>query len=110
MKYARNRFFQVEIIVIGIDGKRYRIAVPGELRRERVYARAEIQHVFLGFFLLPLSGPPMNNPFWKIRQPSKILYFYPLLGLEVINAFAGGCHDAKKKVYISYMFYFDSSG
>jgi hypothetical protein len=60
--------------------------VPIKRGWEGICTRAEIQHFFFGFFALPLSSAAMNLTLWKVNT-HKIPFFFPLLGLAVLNVF-----------------------
>jgi hypothetical protein len=60
--------------------------MPLEQGSKGICTRAEIQHRFLGFLALPLSGTAMNLPFWKVNNHLNPLFF-KLLGLAVLNVF-----------------------
>jgi hypothetical protein len=60
--------------------------MPWEDGGEGIDTRAEIQHIFSGFFPLSLSGTTMNFPFWKVDH-HKNPVFSQILGLAVLNVF-----------------------
>jgi hypothetical protein len=60
--------------------------VPIEHGREGIDTRAEIQHIFFGFFALSLSGATMNLSLWKVNHHKNPI-FSQILGLAVLNVF-----------------------
>jgi hypothetical protein len=82
--------------------------MPLKQRGEGIGARAEIQHIFLGFFALSLSGTTMHLTLWKDNHNKKP-FFSKILGLAVLNVFCEG-YTSKQEGFYTLMCNFGVSG
>jgi hypothetical protein len=102
-KNLPDPFLEPAVGIIGIPGQVLRVAVPVDFRGKGINARAEIQHVFSGFFPLPFSGTPMNHSLWKVNSHKNPLFslntWFSSHKCVVRNA-----EISKKKVFISTCF------
>ena len=61
-------FLEFAVRVVRVTGKAGRITVPVYCWGKGIDTRAEIQHVFVGFFPLSLSRATMNHLLWKVNS------------------------------------------
>jgi hypothetical protein len=90
VKRPGDDLLECRIIVIGIMVQVKRVTCPGNGGGKGVCTRAEIQHVFPGFFLLPLPGPPMHYLFFVGIFHEQNPLITQFVASEPINAFCEG--------------------